>query len=72
MCLDNPEDLSIWGSIQSGLRSNIYVSVTKCHAWFDENCKPAEEIEDALQGATFEILYKQVKFDHTKYGEQSI
>ena len=37
-----------------------------------DQCKPDDEIDEALQGAHLVVYSKQVLFDFTKYGEQSI
>ena len=73
MCLDNPDDLEIYGNTLSGFRKNLYVTITKCtESQSSDNCKSDEEIDEALRGATLSVAYSQVKFDHTEYGESSV
>ena len=72
MCLDAPDDLRIYGNTESGLKRNLYISITKCASQLNDNCRPEKEAAEALVGAAVQVYYKQVKFDHTEFGQSSV
>ena len=73
MCLDNPDELEIYGNYQSGWKKSLIVQIKKCSSLQgNDQCKPEQEIDQALKDAAFVVYSKQVSFDYNEYGEESI
>ena len=74
MCLDNPDDVVIYGTLNSpAMKRLLYVQVNKCTSSANnDECKSDDEIDKALEGASIVMYYRQVKFDHNEYGESAV
>ena len=55
MCIEKPEELSIYGDFSSTLASNLMVVFEKCDPTKGFKCKSKEEIEAGLE-ATYIVL----------------
>ena len=68
-CLDE-KDLFIRGNINSENTSNIRVLLKKCSG--KDYCKSDAEILDFVRGKFILVYLNQIRFDSSKYGDESI
>lgn len=68
----DPDELVVSGGYDKEISQVIFVDVVKCVNATEYDCKSDEEIEKYFSKKMFQILQNQVRFDSSKYGEESI
>ena len=71
ICVDQPEEeLEIYGTFSSKKAKLFRVYLNRCHG--RDYCRSREEIDEYLTGKYLLMLTNQIRFDSSKYSEESI
>ena len=74
-CLDDPDNLEIFGNLETAKSRFISVQVAKCLNGGQYNfthCQKEELIDNAMQYTQFQLFYRRVKFDEKLRGESAV